>query len=197
MEVYDASGHLVRNLGLVPSTGGASGLLLSTSLLLSDGAAKVFLADASGSWSFGWDGTAGDNSFLPPGVYLVRATYTALSNGITSVKEQALTVSPVQDSIGKTLIAAPNPANGKQPMQLRWTPSGRGATLCGRVYDLAGELVFLKTVDVYVGRLGWDLQSPSGFPIAHGVYIWDVRVRDDQNRLVEHITRKVVILRQP
>jgi hypothetical protein len=65
------------------------------------------------------------------------------------------------------------------------------------VYNLAGELVFLKTVDVYVGRLGWDLQSPNGFPIADGVYIWDVRVRDDQNRLVEHIIRKVVILRQP
>jgi hypothetical protein len=196
LELFDSSGHRVRDLGSLPSTDGPSNLLSSVGTLFADGSATVQFRDAGAGWTLAWNGEVADGSFASPGVYLLRATYSAYTGGALSIKETSLTVVPVADQLGSGLIAVPNPADGSRPMELRWIPSSRAALVTGRVYNLAGELVFLKAVDASTGNLNWGLRSPSGMAISDGVYVWDVEVRDTNNRVIERIRRKVVVLKR-
>ena len=195
MEIFDASGHRVRDLGTLPSTGGPADLSLSQIVLFADGTASVQLRPSDGAWSAPWNGVAADGSFVAAGVYTVRATYTAYAGGATAVKQGTLSVAPVSDHVGASMVAYPNPANGSRPMTLRWVPSARSSLIRGRVYNLAGELVYLRQVEAAAGSMDWELRSPNGANLADGIYIWDVEVRDSSNRVVERIIRKVVILR--
>jgi hypothetical protein len=103
-------------------------------------------------------------------------------------------VVPVADQLGQSLIAVPNPADGKLPLQLRWVPSSRAALVTGRVYNLAGELVYQKAVDASAAAMDWSLRSPNGSPITDGIYVWDVEVRDSNNRVIERLRKKVAVL---
>jgi hypothetical protein len=179
----------------VPTTGGPNNLVLSATTFFADGSAKLSLSDGSGGWNQSWDGTASDGSFAAAGVYRVVATYVPIAGGASQTKQAVVAVVPVSGDLADHLIVAPNPATGRQPAQLRWLPTTRASLVQGRVYNMAGELIFVKTVDASGGSLSWDLRSPSGELVGDGIYLWQVNVMDDHGRVIERVIKKLAVLR--
>ncbi len=196
LQVFDASGHEIADLGMVPSISDPSALVLSVGTLFADGTAKVQVTDSCLRLEPGLGRHHLQRQLRGAGsLPAARHLHGLHAGGATSVKQATLSVVPVSGHLGDSLVAVPNPADGSRPMELRWTPTSRASLVTARVYNLAAELVFSREVAASAGDLSWSLRSPNGLPITDGVYLWDIEVRDDSNRVVERIVRKVAVLR--
>jgi hypothetical protein len=82
-----------------------------------------------------------------------------------------------------------------QGRSLSFRVEGRGVeALAVEVYDLQGRQVF-QSGWAQGGVLRWDLLNVDGRPVANGVYLYVVTVRDPSGRVMRSEVRKLIVLR--
>jgi len=187
INIYNASGVLVRTLTLA-TAGPAGGLQFSTALFQADGLATVSISGSG--LSFAWNGRDSAGQLVLTGEYTIQLLIYQKDGSVTQQWGQ-LTVEAKQ---GGTLFghAWPNPARDTAHLSMS-VPVGSNLDI--RLYDLVGELVretwqVKEAKDTVVS-----LVSSSGRPLANGIYIVTVDVREPGTASVQRLNLKLVILK--
>ncbi len=135
-------------------------------------------------WDFGDGGTSELQNptyvYKNPGTFKVKLIVTDDKGGQAGAGlEKSITVRP--GTPGVTVTNFPNPAKDKTKFVYSWVlPSpARQATL--KVFNIKGELVFSKDVDITKTEFVYDLQDNTGRPLPNGPYFYLVSVTAQDN----------------
>lgn len=133
-------------------------------------------------WDFGDGGSSELQNptyvYKNPGTFKVKLSVTDDKGGQAGV-EKSITVRP--GTPGVTVTNFPNPAKDKTKFVYGWVlPSpARQATL--RVFNIKGELVFSKDIDITKTEFVYDLKDNAGRPLPNGPYFYLVSVTAQDN----------------
>jgi flagellar hook assembly protein FlgD len=194
--IESLSGHRVKALAPLGVHAYGQGLQLSTGVLQVDGVQVVSIRDADGNLLGEWNGLHADGGFATPGAYRIRVVW---SEGGAELAQASigLAVQPAGNALIRSVRVAPNPA-GKDAsgrVSLRWVPDARTATVRGRFYSLAGELISQDEAAATAGRLDWDLRAGSGRSVSGGIYLWQVEALSGEGLILERKVLKFVVIR--
>lgn len=177
----------MRTLTLA-GTGAAGGLRFSTSLLQADGLATVTIS--GDGLSFVWNGRDSNGQLVLSGQYTIQLI-AYQQDGSVSQEWGQLTVEAKQGG-AISGHAWPNPAKDTTHLSLS-VPVGSNLDI--RLYDLAGEMVRETWQVKEATDTVMFLVSASGRPLANGIYIVTVDVREPGKVSVERVNLKLVILK--
>jgi hypothetical protein len=136
-------------------------------------------------WNFGDGGTSELQNptyvYRTPGTFTVTLIVTDDKGGASARLEKAITVRP--GTTGVTVTNFPNPAKDKTKFVYGWVlPSpARQATL--KIFNIKGELVFSKDLDITKTEFVYDLRDNAGRPLPNGPYFYLVSVTAQDNRM--------------
>lgn len=187
MNIYNASGVLVRTITLA-TAGPSGGLQLSTTLLQADGLATVTISGSG--LSFAWDGRDSHGQLVLTGEYTIQLVIYQKDGSITQEWGQLAVEAKQGGAISGH--AWPNPAKDTTHLSLS-VPVGSNLDI--RLYDLAGEMVRETWQVKEATDTVMSLVSASGRPLANGIYIVTVDVREPGKVSVERVNLKLVILK--
>ncbi len=127
------------------------------------------LTITSGTVLMTWDGKGSFGQALATGDYQVRVV--ASEAGQTDqVYNASLTLILEADRVLSSAWVGPMPAKEKMTFDLSGVAGGHRVRV--QVWNVAGDLVFSqRSLSGPIGIFDWDLRSPSGQPVAGGIYL--------------------------
>lgn len=141
----------------------------------------------SWSWDFG-DGTTSTEQnpshvYRTAGTFTVRLIVTDDKGAQSQPVEKRITVGPPAQ-IAVTITNYPNPAKDRAKFVYGWTlpAPARQATL--RIFNIKGELVFSKDLDVTKIEFVYNLTDNDGRPLPNGPYFYLLSVTAQDNSTV-------------
>jgi parallel beta-helix repeat protein len=141
---------------------------------------------------------------LMPGVYSVRSfngvAYSRASQ--VNLKEgQQLALSFTYDLLQQDKVYCyPNPAVSKDLATVHFETSGQDIEVMVNIYTISGELVISApqsqiTILANVCEYNWNLRNSAGSPVASGVYLVQVKVKDKNTGETSNATKKLAVIR--
>jgi len=172
----------------------SAGTILSVSEYKPDGSGsggEVQIALGESSMT-SWDVRGEDGRILPSGVYHVVVRYRS-SEGEDVTLSQNITVVGNDPSDALAFSCSPNPARIPGEMQFVVSVSGQAppSPTRIRIYSISSELV--RVLAVENGRANWDLMTPSGRPVASGVYIAVLEATNSNGEILKGMLKTMVI----
>ena len=141
----------------------------------------------SWSWDFG-DGTTSTEQnpshvYRTAGTFTVKLIVTDDQGAQSQPAEKKITVGPPAQ-ITVTITNYPNPARDRTKFVYGWTlpAPARQATL--RIFNIKGELVFSKDLDVNKTEFVYDLNDNAGRPLPNGPYFYLLSVTAQDNSVI-------------
>ncbi|MCX8103683.1 MAG: PKD domain-containing protein [Candidatus Bipolaricaulota bacterium] len=138
-------------------------------------------------WDFG-DGTTSTEQnpshvYRTAGTFTVKLVVTDDKGARSQPAEKTITVGPPAQ-ISVTITNYPNPARERTKFVYGWTlpAPARQATL--RIFNIKGELVFTRDLDVTQTEFVYDLTDDAGQPLPNGPYFYLLSVTAQDNSVV-------------
>ncbi len=139
------------------------------------------------SWDFG-DGTTSTEQnpshvYRTAGTFTVKLIVTDDKGARSQPAEKKITIGPPAQ-IAVTITNYPNPARDRTKFAYGWTlpAPARQATL--RIFNIKGELVFSKDLDVTKTEFVYNLTDNDGRPLPNGPYFYLLSVTAQDNSVV-------------
>lgn len=139
------------------------------------------------SWDFG-DGTTSTEQnpshvYRTAGTFTVKLIVTDDKGARSQPAEKRITIGPPAQ-IAVTITNYPNPARDRTKFAYGWTlpAPARQATL--RIFNIKGELVFSKDLDVTKTEFVYNLTDNDGRPLPNGPYFYLLSVTAQDNSVV-------------
>jgi PKD repeat protein len=140
----------------------------------------------SWQWDFG-DGTTSTEQnpshvYRTAGTFTVKLIVTDDKGAQSQPTEKKITVGPPAQ-IAVTITNFPNPAKVRTKFVYSWTlpAPARQATL--RIFNIKGELVFSRDLDVAKTEFVYDLSDSAGRPLPNGPYFYLLSVTAQDNSI--------------
>jgi hypothetical protein len=155
-----------------------------------------------------WDGRTGAGMTVSNGIYEIQIIVKDDIRGMVSASKTVTVLGAAKAFLGKLSIV-PNPLTQSDfdslgGVEIRWDfgapawqpnyPLAVPGTVRIMILDAAGGLVRELTGNLAAGTINWDTKTPSGRPVAGGVYIVVVEARSASGYL-ERKMQKIAIIR--
>nr|BAL52673.1 PKD domain protein [uncultured Acetothermia bacterium]BAL59272.1 hypothetical protein HGMM_OP3C427 [Candidatus Acetothermum autotrophicum] len=141
----------------------------------------------SWEWDFG-DGTTSTEQnpshvYRTAGTFTVKLVVTDDKGAKSQPAEKKITIGPPAQ-IAVTISNFPNPAKTRTKFVYSWTlpAPARQATL--RIFNIKGELVFSRDLDITKTEFVYDLTDSTGRPLPNGPYFYLLSVTAQDNSTV-------------
>ena len=198
VEIFDNSGQKVATVYQGQVVGPPSEIQLTVNPFFANGQDKTVISSSNGDFFTTWDGRDVEGNLVDPGVYYVQARWADLVNPVEEIRETSMTLLRGDEGILSSMVLAPNPVGSVpgQSVRLSWQPQPKVASVEGRIYNLAGELILTVRVSGQQGFVAWDTRTHKGEMVSNGTYVWAVEIRGWTGELLERGTLKMVVLRK-
>ena len=183
--IYDEQGNLVANLGTFYTGGTVTGFTLSQGTFVPENGQPQVILTSTGYAVF-FHGAGLNGQPLPNGYYTVEVQS---KNGPLSQHSFYLNHTAWN---GGNVIAVLPPRSSQAVILWSYnTP----VNLKVGIYDLAGELVWKNYGTGQAGQMTWPTQSPSGQPVANGIYLMRCEADSQDGSLQDIRIIKLAVVR--
>jgi PKD repeat protein len=127
------------------------------------------------AWDFG-DGTKSNQQnpthvYQTAGTFEVRLIVTDDKGAQSSLTKKTVTVGPPTE-LKVEIINFPNPARERTKFVYSWLLPGPAQEALLKIFNLKGELVFNKNLDITKSEVVYDLKDNNGRPLPNGPYFY-------------------------